>query len=60
MLKRALRLGVMVFNVIFDNISVISWRSVILVEETGGSGENCRPTACHGHFIKNFIEYTLS
>jgi hypothetical protein len=30
----------MVFNVIFNNISVISWRSVLLVEETGGSGEN--------------------
>jgi len=25
----------MVFNVIFNNISVISWRSVLLVEETG-------------------------
>ena len=27
----------MVFNVTFNNISVISWRSVILVEETGVS-----------------------
>jgi hypothetical protein len=26
---------VMVFNVTFNNISVISWRSVLLVEETG-------------------------
>ena len=25
----------MVFNIIFNNISVISWRSVLLVEETG-------------------------
>jgi len=25
----------MVFNVIFNNISVISWWSVLLVEETG-------------------------
>jgi hypothetical protein len=25
----------MVFNAIFNNISVISWRSVLLVEETG-------------------------
>jgi hypothetical protein len=31
---------VMVFNVTFNNISVISWRSVLLVEETG---ENHRP-----------------
>ena len=27
-------LGVMVFNATFKNISVISWRSVLLVEET--------------------------
>jgi len=30
----------MVFNVTFNNISVISWRSVCLVEETGIPGEN--------------------
>jgi hypothetical protein len=30
---------VMVFNVTFNNISVISWRSVLLVEETGIPGE---------------------
>jgi len=29
----------MVFNATFKNISVISWRSVLLVEETGGPGE---------------------
>ena len=29
-----LRVGVMVFNAMFNNISVISWRSVLLVEET--------------------------
>ena len=29
-----------VFNATFNNISVISWRSVVLVEETGGPGEN--------------------
>jgi hypothetical protein len=28
----------MVFNATFNNISVISWRSVLLVEETGGPG----------------------
>jgi hypothetical protein len=31
---------VMVFNATFNNISVISWRSVLLVEETGVSAEN--------------------
>jgi hypothetical protein len=30
----------MVFNVTFNNISVISWRSVLLVEKSGVSGEN--------------------
>ena len=34
----------MVFNVTFYNISVISWWSVLLVEETG---ENHRPAASH-------------
>jgi hypothetical protein len=30
----------MVFNATFNNISVISWRSVLLVEETGVSKKN--------------------
>ena len=34
----------MVFNVTFNNISVISWKSVLLMEETG---ENHRPAASH-------------
>jgi len=34
-----------VFNAIFNNISVISWRSVLLVEETVVPGENRRPVA---------------
>jgi hypothetical protein len=37
----------MVFNAIFNNISFISWRSVLLVEETGEPGENHRPVASH-------------
>ena len=32
----------MVFNATFNNISVILWRSVLLVEETGVPGENHR------------------
>ena len=35
----------MVFNATFNNISVISWRLVLLVEETGVPGENRRPAA---------------
>jgi hypothetical protein len=30
----------MVFNATFNNISVISWSSVLLVDETGRPGEN--------------------
>jgi hypothetical protein len=36
-----------VFNATFNNISVISWRSALLVVETGVPGENHRPTASH-------------
>jgi hypothetical protein len=36
---------VMLFNTTFNNISVISWQSVLLVEETGVAGENHRPAA---------------
>ena len=40
------RLGVrvIVLNATFNNISVISWWSVLLVDESGVSGENHRPT----------------
>jgi hypothetical protein len=33
----------MVFSSTFNNISVISWRSVLLVEENRVPGENHRP-----------------
>jgi hypothetical protein len=35
----------MVFNITFNNISAISWWSVLLVDETGGPGENHPPVA---------------
>ena len=38
---------VMVFNATFNNISLISWWSVLLVEETGVPRENHRPAASH-------------
>jgi hypothetical protein len=44
--------GFMVFNATFNNISVISLRSVLLVEETGGPGENHRPAATHWQTLK--------
>jgi len=46
---------IMVFNAMFNNISVISWRLVLLVEETG---ENHRPITSHWqtlshHFVSS-------
>ena len=38
-------LGFMVFNATIKNISVISWRSVLLVEEAGVPEENHRHVA---------------
>ena len=37
----------MVLNATFNNLSDISWRSVLLVEETRVPGENNRPAASH-------------
>jgi hypothetical protein len=39
--------GFMVLKATFNNISVILWLSVLLVEETGVFGENHRPVASH-------------
>ena len=41
------RVRVMVFKATINNISVISWRSVLLVEEIEVSGEKHRPAASH-------------
>ena len=49
---RIFRAGVMVFKVTFNNISVISWRSVLLVGETG---ENHRPVASHWHTVSHSV-----
>jgi len=35
----------MMINTTFNNISAISWQSVLLVDETGIPGENHRPVA---------------
>jgi hypothetical protein len=42
----------MVCNATFNNISSISWQSVLLVEETGVSGENHRPVTASPHSYK--------
>jgi hypothetical protein len=46
----------MVFNATFNNISVISWQSVLLVEETRVPGENHRPVASHWMTPANITE----
>jgi hypothetical protein len=37
----------MMINATFNNISVISWQKVLLMEETRVHGENHRPVASH-------------
>jgi hypothetical protein len=37
----------MVFNATFNHFSVLSWRSVLLVEDTEVPGENHRPVTSH-------------
>jgi hypothetical protein len=37
----------MVFNATFNNISVISWWSVLLVDKTGVARENHQPVTSH-------------
>ena len=43
----------MVLNATVNNISVLSWLSVLLVEENGVSGENHRPAACHSQILSH-------
>jgi hypothetical protein len=50
----------MVFNDTFNNISVISWRSVLLVEETAVPGENQRPVASHSQTLSHIVVLSTS
>jgi len=45
----------MVFNATFNNISVIWWQSVLLVEETRVPGENHRPTTSHRQTLSHNV-----
>jgi len=38
---------VLVFDATFNNISIILWRSILFVEETGVPRENHRPATSH-------------
>ena len=51
----------MVFNATFNNNLVISWRSVLLVEETGVPSEKCRYTYTHeGQLVCQKCRYTYT
>ena len=45
----------MVFSATFSNISVISWRVVLLVGETGVSGENYRSATSHWQTLSHNV-----
>ena len=51
----------MVFKATFNNISVILRRSVLLMEEIEGHGENHRPVASHCQTLShNVVHLALS
>jgi hypothetical protein len=51
--------SLMVYNVTFNNISVISWRSVLLVEETGVPGENHQPVASYCQTLSHNVVHLV-
>ena len=50
---------IMVFNTTFNNISVISWRSILLVEETGVPGENRWPVTSHWQILSHYVVFYM-
>jgi hypothetical protein len=45
----------MVLNATFNNISVITWQSVLLVEKTEVLGENHRPATSHWQTLSHYV-----
>jgi len=57
--QKVVGLWFIAFNSTFNNISVISWRSVLLVEESGVPRENHRPIASHWQTLSHeFVSST--
>jgi hypothetical protein len=57
-MSRRFKLIFWCFNATFNNISAISWRPVLAVEEAGVPGENHRPT-CKLYHLRLRVECTL-
>ena len=57
-LTTSLWVRVRIFNATFNTIAVISWRSVLLVEETGVPGENHWPTTSHWQTLSQNVTST--
>ena len=49
----------MVYYATFNNISVISWQSVLLVGETGVQGGNHRPAESHWQTLSHNVAFYL-
>ena len=54
-IRRSLQVWFMVFNATFNNISVISWRLVLLVEETGVPGVKRWPNTGHWQTLSHNV-----
>ena len=52
---RPYRVKLMIFNATFNNISEISWRSVLLEWGTGVPGENHRPLSSHWQTLSHSV-----
>ena len=50
----------MEFNATFNNISAISWLSVLLVEETGVPWENHKPATSHWQPLSHNVALSTS
>ena len=60
LIEMCVRFMFMVFNTNFNNISVVTWRSVLFVEKTGGPEENHRLIASHWQtFSNNVVHFVL-
>jgi hypothetical protein len=49
------RIMIVMFNTTFNNISIISWRSVLLIGETAVPGENHRPGLRHWQTLSHNV-----